>query len=188
MSDFIGKEIPDEMLGGEISVFTPCPTENHTIISDNIHNIFAAFFRNKPRITFGQKVCVFLSNENHPVPDAVIASNKNSVRRDGIHGVPALIAEILDPATIKLDREYKKNLYEAYGVPEYWIIDPRAKSIEVYLLEEGRYSLDECYLYYSQQELAGLSEEEREDIITEFSPSAFERLAVSLEDVFHQTK
>ena len=33
------------------------------------------------------------------------------------------------------------QVYQAAGVAEYWIIDPRALTVEVYVLEQGTYVL-----------------------------------------------
>jgi len=39
------------------------------------------------------------------------------------------------------DRNDKMKLYRRSGVPEYWIIDPKSRTIEVYVLQEGEYNL-----------------------------------------------
>jgi Uma2 family endonuclease len=44
--------------------------------------------------------------------------------------VPALIFEITSPGTKNQDREFKKNLYEALGVKEYWMFDPKGEWLE----------------------------------------------------------
>jgi Uma2 family endonuclease len=56
-------------------------------------------------------------------------------------GCPHLCIEILSPSSIKLDRGKKFKLYEAFGVDEYWILDPAQQTIEVYHLNEGGYEL-----------------------------------------------
>jgi Uma2 family endonuclease len=37
-----------------------------------------------------------------------------------LHGAPDLVIEILSPPTAKYDLEDKKDVYERYGVKEYW--------------------------------------------------------------------
>jgi Uma2 family endonuclease len=41
-----------------------------------------------------------------------------------------------------LDTVEKKELYARFGVPEYWIVEPRLKLIEVFSLEGGKYKLN----------------------------------------------
>ena len=42
---------------------------------------------------------------------------------------------------VRRDREVKLGLYGRQGVDEYWIVDPRARRLEVYRLEGGAYAL-----------------------------------------------
>ena len=51
------------------------------------------------------------------------------------------MVEILSPANWPYDRNEKFRLYQEAGVPEYWIVDYRARTIEVFVLEEGEYAL-----------------------------------------------
>lgn len=57
----------------------------------------------------------------------------------GCKGAPDLVMEILSPTTQRHDRVTKFNLYQQAGVREYWIIDPAGKSVQVFVLEDGRY-------------------------------------------------
>jgi len=59
-----------------------------------------------------------------------------------IVGAPALLVEILSPSTASRDRTLKLNKYARCGVPEYWIVDPRAKVLEVFRLVDGYYRVD----------------------------------------------
>ncbi|MCE7989487.1 MAG: Uma2 family endonuclease [Caldilinea sp. CFX5] len=40
-----------------------------------------------------------------------------------------------------MDRQTKFDAYEAAGVAEYWLVDPKARSVEVYTLSSGEYAL-----------------------------------------------
>jgi Uma2 family endonuclease len=48
-----------------------------------------------------------------------------------IEGAPSLLVEVLSPSTSARDRGIKKNAYAKHGVPEYWIVDGSARTIEV---------------------------------------------------------
>lgn len=43
-----------------------------------------------------------------------------------------LAVEVLSPSTERYDRGYKVNAYLALGVREVWLVDPRARAIEVH--------------------------------------------------------
>jgi Uma2 family endonuclease len=58
---------------------------------------------------------------------------------DVIHGVPDLIIEILSKGNQDHDEKVKKELYERFGVKEYWIVDPANKSTTGYQLLQGVY-------------------------------------------------
>ena len=52
---------------------------------------------------------------------------------------PALVVEILSPATAMKDRNNKFSLYEAQKIPYYIIVDADKQEIEIYSLKEGKY-------------------------------------------------
>jgi Uma2 family endonuclease len=56
-----------------------------------------------------------------------------------IIGAPDLVVEIASPGTATLDRISKYEVYARYGVPEYWIVKPTDRTIEVMILENGEY-------------------------------------------------
>ncbi|MBI5649204.1 MAG: Uma2 family endonuclease [Chloroflexi bacterium] len=58
-----------------------------------------------------------------------------------IEGAPDLIVEVLSPSNWLYDRQEKFAVYESAGVREYWIVDPRMKTIEVFVWEQGTYTL-----------------------------------------------
>jgi Uma2 family endonuclease len=63
----------------------------------------------------------------------------------GCKGTPDMKIEILSPASVKLDRWKKYELYEKAGVNEYWIVDVINESVEVFILKERHYELQGVY-------------------------------------------
>ena len=61
----------------------------------------------------------------------VAQERREIISERGCEGPPDLVVEILSPATEQRDRELKRKVYAKYGVPEYWLVDPEAESIEV---------------------------------------------------------
>ncbi|MGB3779047.1 MAG: Uma2 family endonuclease [Tunicatimonas sp.] len=49
--------------------------------------------------------------------------------------------EILSPSTMKHDRGDKMKIYRQHQVREYWIVDPKNQSIEVYQHQNNDYDL-----------------------------------------------
>lgn len=175
------EEPREELLGGRIYMMSS-PTVNHYQISFNIVTAFQSYLKGKTCRAFGDGVDVYLTENDRVIPDAMIVCNKNIIRLDGIHGTPDLIVEVLSPGTAKNDRGYKKNLYETAGVKEYWIVDPISHSIEVYILADGKFVLDEVYALYPAG--AGVTDKEREETKKEIQVSLYNDFCISLEEIF----
>ena len=56
-----------------------------------------------------------------------------------IEVVPDWVCEILSPSTARDDRVTKMPVYARYGVPYLWLVDPLARSLEAFALEQGRW-------------------------------------------------
>lgn len=53
--------------------------------------------------------------------------------------VPDWVCEILSPSTARKDRVIKMPVYARYGVAYLWLVDPIARTLETFALEEGRW-------------------------------------------------
>jgi len=183
MSEAYREYLREELLDGKISTMAP-PTIWHHEISFNLALSFKEFLRDndKPCKAYSDGVAVYLTEKDYVIPDAMIVCNKNIIKADGIHGVPNLVVEILSPGTKKNDRGYKKELYEKCGVQEYWIITPADETIEVYLLENGIYRLDE--IYQPRPENITFFPGEKEKYKDKVKVSIYEDFYISLEQIF----
>ena len=79
-------------------------------------------------------------------PDICVVCDMSKLDDKGCIGAPDLVIEVLSPSSLKYDWNYKFNLYEKAGVREYWIVDPKAKTACVFLLQpDGQYDLGTVY-------------------------------------------
>lgn len=173
-----------EMLDGKTIAMSPRPTVNHNIITVNITRIFGNFLSGKSCTVFGDGVDVHLTKKDIVIPDVIIVCNKDIIKYDGIYGTPDLIVEVLSPSTAKRDKGYKKNLYEKCGVKEYWIVNTESRSVEVYLLKENKLEYEEIYTVYPDYLIKKLSDEEKKEMVYEFTTSLFPDMIISLEKIF----
>lgn len=172
-----------ELISGKVMAMSPAAT-NHNCIAGNLFYLFKHYLRGKKCVPFGDGEKVFLTESDHYVPDFMIVCDRENIKADGVHGAPDLVVEILSPGTAANDRGRKMLVYEQCGVPEYWIVSPKEKSIEVYLLQDGRYTLDNLYTFYSPDELEYLTDKEKAERITEFKCHLYDDLTIRLEDIF----
>ena len=175
-----------ELINGE-SYMMARPTVNHWQISHNIVDIFDTYLKGKSCRPFGE-VDVFLSDEDNFVPDAMIVCDPDIIEDDGIHGVPDLVVEILSPSTAKHDKIDKFLKYEKYGVKEYWIVDPVNKSVDVFLLQDGRLVLNGTYQLLSEDKYNKLSDKAKANIFTEIKVSLYDDFVVNVKDIFKRVR
>ena len=95
-----------------------------------------------PRGGLHHEMTTILSRARHraPEPDLVIVLAGRSDVTGVIHveGVPDILVEILSTDR-RRDLTRKREMYADSGVPEYWIVDPRADTVTQLELQAGRY-------------------------------------------------
>ena len=80
-------------------------------------------------------------------PDVVVLlkANRKKLKERHIVGAPDLAVEIVSPSSETHDRHKKIDAYARAGVPEYWIVDPDARTVEVLAWEKGEYQSQGVY-------------------------------------------
>ncbi|HYV93886.1 MAG TPA: Uma2 family endonuclease [Chitinophagales bacterium] len=86
---------------------------------------------------------VILASKNVVQPDLIFISNENKgiLQRGRIFGSPDVLIEIISPTSVNMDRVIKMKKYLQFKVPEYWIIDPVKRTVEIFCLENNGYNL-----------------------------------------------
>lgn len=72
-------------------------------------------------------------------PDLSVVCDSSKTDGHGCKGAPDMVIEVTSPSTAHYDKLLKFNLYQHAGVREYWIVDPAARVVSVYTLENGKY-------------------------------------------------
>ncbi len=104
--------------------------------------------------------------------------------KGAIYGVPDMVVEVLSPSTRVRDLTVKKDAYEMNGVKEYWIVDPYMKTVDVYVLHDGKYKLENSYAKYSDYDFENLTDEEKAAVKYEIKVSILGDLYVKIDDIF----
>ncbi|MEG0296351.1 MAG: Uma2 family endonuclease [Clostridium sp.] len=130
-----------ELINGEIFM-QASPSIKHQRISMKLSTKLSLYFDGKKCEPFAAPIDVILSNdeevcENKVIPDLIVVCDKDGLNENNYKGIPSLIIEIVSPSNSHHDYIRKLNLYERFGVLEYWIVDPRFKSIQIYYLNDG---------------------------------------------------
>lgn len=135
-----------EIIEGELYV-TRAPHISHQDAGGNLYFELQAWSKQsrlgKPFQTPG----VIFTPNDAVIPDVVWISYERLT--DGIDPsghltvTPELMIEILSPGekNEQRDREVKLKLYSRYGVREYWIVNWRLKTLEVYRRSDGQLQL-----------------------------------------------
>jgi len=140
------RQIPDdgrryELLEGQLNV-TPAPGLEHQRVSKRLFTILLRYFEEGG----GGEVLyapldVILAEDDVVQPDLVVVRHARQLSSRGVEGAPSLLVEIVSPGRAHYDRTVKAQRYAARGVPHYWIVDPEARQLECFRLNEGQYAL-----------------------------------------------
>ena len=125
-----------EIIDGELYV-SSAPSYIHQSLLAILVRRIGNYLEAKPSGAVIPGVGVILDNHNGVIPDLVYVSNaklKELLAGGRLTGPPEIAIEILSPGSSneKRDRHIKLNLYAAYGVEEYWIVDPENRGVEIY--------------------------------------------------------
>lgn len=126
------------------------PSQDHQTISMELSTILNTYIKNKEGScrVFHAPFDVKLSDNPFTIvqPDIMIVCDKNKLDGKRCNGAPDFIIEIVSPGNPADDYIRKLYYYKNYGVREYWIVDPRRKTVTVNYFEGNilsvQYSFD----------------------------------------------
>ncbi|OON98703.1 MAG: hypothetical protein ATN35_03905 [Epulopiscium sp. Nele67-Bin004] len=173
-----------EVINGKTFCMAP-PTGRHNEIMGNLYLEFANYLKGKRCKAFIE-LGIYLEEGNttdYVVPDLSIICDKDTRNLTKFEGVPDLIVEVLSTNS-KHDKVTKYVLYEKVGVQEYWIVDPKSKTIDQYILIDGKYTPINTFTMLSDVEIADLSDEDKKEYTTIIKPTILADLEINITDIF----
>jgi Uma2 family endonuclease len=123
-----------ELIDGKF-YFMSSPSEMHQRILGELYRKIANYIADKggPCRVYPAAFAVFLNDDRDYVePDIVVVCDPRKLKKNGYHGGPDWIIEIVSPSSASHDYVRKAALYSDAGVKEYWIVDPNNEIINVY--------------------------------------------------------
>ena len=129
-----------EIIDGELIV-NPAPAIRHQIASSKIHLRLMTYAQRQGGLALAAPTDVFLTDQNVVEPDLLFvrADHLSRVGEKYVKGPPDLVVEISSPSARRLELVHKRELYERFGVPEYWYVDLDAERVEFYSIADGIY-------------------------------------------------
>lgn len=131
--------IPEDGLRHEIidgvHHVTPAPALRHQQVSMRLGAALAQYLEVHPiGEVLAAPVDTVLTRWDVVEPDLVFIGNdqRSIMTESSIQGAPALVVEILSPATKKRDLGVKKDLFDREGVREYWIVDSTGNTVTIH--------------------------------------------------------
>jgi Uma2 family endonuclease len=131
-----------ELYDGEIHV-SPTPAQRHQWIAGELFLLIAPYVKAHGLGKVSPSPLSVRFDENVVLePDMLFVragSEADNPSTTWLEAAPALVVEILSRSTANRDLHRKRELYEQYGVEEYWIVDSKKETILALTLVNGNY-------------------------------------------------
>ena len=130
-----------ELIGGEIIVST-APRFIHQLLATRIVVEFSKYLEKNPSGEILTTPGLIFSNYDGVIPDLVFITHEKideilDKKDEKFHGAPEIVIEILSSGRVnaRRDLQIKRELYEIFEIPEYWVVNPFEKTIAVFIRE-----------------------------------------------------
>lgn len=168
--------VRDERIDGVVYSMSPSPHFTHSIVVGNIGTTIKNVLDKHKG-----KCRVFMENLDfhyHPniddkkkkgdyiTPDVIIVCDPDMLKKDGYYGVPKFVAEVASPSTMNRDKDKKYSIYEEAGVSEYWMVNPKGTTVEIYYLVDGHYKLHNSYMLCDEDTSVGDDKVNVDEVLT----------------------
>jgi Uma2 family endonuclease len=130
-----------EFINGKIVVHTPA-ADDHNEATGQLYRIASLYADVKKLGKVRVEKALVGMTRNDYEPDIAYWRKEKAEQFEpkmSVYPIPDLVIEVLSPGTQNKERDTKTKFkdYAAHGVQEYWIVDPKKKTVEQYFLPDG---------------------------------------------------
>jgi Uma2 family endonuclease len=122
-----------EVLDGEVLV-TPAPSPMHQHVLFNVAVALRVYVQRWRLGVVLPDVDLLFVTGQFLRPDLLFVPEnaRTGITNRGIEEAPGLVVEVLSPTSRSIDQVKKPRRYGDFGVPEYWVVDPRQRVVWVW--------------------------------------------------------
>ncbi|MDR1766770.1 MAG: Uma2 family endonuclease [Lachnospiraceae bacterium] len=142
----------EERIYGVIYSMSPSGGLRHAAVNGNIHGALREKLKGNLCIVTMENVDIYMADGDYVTPDVMIICDRKNKKGEKYTGVPRFVVETLSRSTRAKDMSVKKRRYQDLGVEEYWLVDPKGNSVDIYYLEEGVYALHDSVTFVDDPE------------------------------------
>jgi len=139
-------DVRRELFDGFIKLMTPAPSRRHQELSVSLTLQIGNFLLHKKCKLYHAPSDVRFPKDNKNKddklvytvlqPDIFVVCDLSKLDDRGCLGAPDMIIEIVSPKNSKRDLKDKFEIYQQFGVREYWIVNPNDENVNVFVLDE----------------------------------------------------
>lgn len=121
-----------ELIDGELLV-SPSPAYAHQRVIARLYTLLEAYLRplGRMEVLFAPAAITFsVRRELQPDLFVLPIPEVGKARTFADVGRLLVAVEVLSPSTARHDRVTKRRVFQEEGVPEYWVVDPDARTVE----------------------------------------------------------
>ena len=138
-----------ELFDGRLCVVPPPGMTHQLALTGLLHALLVHVREHDLGVLVPGPIGLILGKHDYVEPDIAYVSKEHRDRfsERGFEQPPDLVVEVVSPSpgSRRRDTMTKLRRYERAGVPHYWVVDPRARTVVAYELRTGRYEIVESH-------------------------------------------
>lgn len=137
--DYVQWEGRWELIEGVPYAMSPLPVPKHQRIAVNLTTEFRAALKKCKKCVTYQPLDYKIKEDTIIQPDMLVVCKP--ITKKFLDFPPALVVEILSPATALKDRHTKFEIYQSQNIPYFIIVSPENEEVEIYEMDKSEYKL-----------------------------------------------